>query len=156
MVLFIHITMVFMLYTYARMSLHSHGFCYMTCNRWYKMCARGFDMTFGHMPFHMTTTWSAGVVTTVFVTVKHFCHSPRSYATMCPVLRRLGAGGALTVLRFAPLARLCPVPGFYAHFGACCQVHAHKGAFWRTSFRKLEGGKWRRPNFFIFWPIEVP
>jgi hypothetical protein len=30
------------------------------------------------------------------------------------VPRRLGAGGALTVLRFAPLARLRPVPGFYA------------------------------------------
>jgi hypothetical protein len=33
--------------------------------------------------------------------------------------RRLGAGGALTVLQFAPLARLRPVLGFNVHFGAC-------------------------------------
>jgi hypothetical protein len=37
----------------------------------------------------------------------------------CPRAWRLGAGGALTVLQFAPLARLRPVPGFNVHFGAC-------------------------------------
>jgi hypothetical protein len=43
----------------------------------------------------------------------------RGRMTICPSARRLGAGGALTVLQFAPLARLRPVPGLNAHFGAC-------------------------------------
>jgi hypothetical protein len=37
-----------------------------------------------------------------------------SYAPYAQVLRRLGAGAPLTVLQFAPLARLRPVLGFYA------------------------------------------
>jgi hypothetical protein len=44
---------------------------------------------------------------------------------MCPGARRLGAGGALIVLRFAPLARLRPVLGyntFWEHvLGSCTQ-----------------------------------
>jgi hypothetical protein len=33
---------------------------------------------------------------------------------ICPRARRLGDGGALTVLQFAPLVQLRPVPGFCA------------------------------------------
>jgi hypothetical protein len=56
--------------------------------------------------------------------------------------RRLGAGGALTVLRFAPLARLRPVPGYNARLervpGSCA-----KGADCRTRDNK-EGGETSR------------
>jgi hypothetical protein len=75
---------------------------------------------------------------------------------ICPRAWRLGAGGTLTILRFAPLARLSPVPGFNAHFGACSWFKHTEVHFGEPVFNKVEGGKWKRPNFFIFWPIEVP
>ena len=37
----------------------------------------------------------------------------------CPGARRLGAGAPLIVPQFAPLARLHPVPSFYALNGVC-------------------------------------
>jgi hypothetical protein len=43
----------------------------------------------------------------------------RGRMTICPSAWRLGAGGALTVLQFAPLVRNCSVLGFNVHFGAC-------------------------------------
>jgi hypothetical protein len=48
------------------------------------------------------------------------------------------------------------VPGFNAHFGACSWFMHTEVRFGEPVSAKLEGGKWRRPNFFIFWPIEVP
>jgi hypothetical protein len=75
---------------------------------------------------------------------------------MCPGARRLGAGAPITVLQFAPLARLRPVLGFHALILRVCQVHLNKGAFCRCRDNKLEGGTSRRPNFFVFRPIEVP
>jgi hypothetical protein len=55
------------------------------------------------------------------------------------VLRRLGAGAPLTVLRFAPLVRLCPVLGF-ALKRACEPSLKRKGANCRTRDNKLEEG----------------
>jgi hypothetical protein len=40
-----------------------------------------------------------------------FTYCARSYGPMCPGARRLGAGAPITVLQFAPLARLHPVLG---------------------------------------------
>jgi hypothetical protein len=34
--------------------------------------------------------------------------------------------------------------------------YSHKSVFWRTRDNKLEEENDRRPNFFIFWPNEVP
>jgi hypothetical protein len=74
---------------------------------------------------------------------------------MCPGARRLGAGAPITVLQFAPLARLRPVLGFHA-LNCVCARFMNKGAFCRCRDNKLEGGTSRRPNFFVFRPIEVP
>jgi hypothetical protein len=40
---------------------------------------------------------------------------------MCPGARRLGAGAPITVLQFAPLARLRSVLGFYAIYCMCAR-----------------------------------
>jgi hypothetical protein len=63
----------------------------------------------------------------------------RSYAPHAQGPRRLGAGGALTVLRFAPLARLRPVLGFCA-LKACEPGLLKGGANCRTRDNKLEEG----------------
>jgi hypothetical protein len=55
---------------------------------------------------------------------------------ICPSARRLGAGGALTVLRFAPLARLHPVPGYNARLERVPGSDVHKSAICRTSSSK--------------------
>jgi hypothetical protein len=59
-----------------------------------------------------------------------------------PRPRRLGAGGALTDLRFAPLARLRPVLGYNARLSVF-QVHGWKSADCRTRDSK-EGGRLQR------------
>jgi hypothetical protein len=59
-----------------------------------------------------------------------------------PVPRRLGAGGALTVLRFAPLARLRPMLGYNARLSVF-QVHGWKSTDCRTRDSK-EGGRLQR------------
>jgi hypothetical protein len=56
-----------------------------------------------------------------------------------PRPRRLGAGGALTDLRFAPLARLRPVLGYNVRLSVF-QVHGWKSADCRTRDNK-EGGR---------------
>jgi hypothetical protein len=73
---------------------------------------------------------------------------------MCPGVRRLGAGMPITILQFASLARLCPVLVFMLYI-ACVPGSFDKGAFCRCRDNKLEGGTSRRPNFFVFLPIEV-
>jgi hypothetical protein len=40
-----------------------------------------------------------------------------------PGARRLGAGAPLTILRFAPLARLHPVLGFHALYCVCARFN---------------------------------
>jgi hypothetical protein len=40
-----------------------------------------------------------------------FTNARAYYATMCPGARQLGAGAPITVLHFAPLARLRPLLG---------------------------------------------
>jgi hypothetical protein len=62
--------------------------------------------------------------------------------THVPSARRLGAGGALTVLQFAQFFGYAGA-GFKHAFWSVFLVQAHRGAFWRTSFSKLEGGKWQ-------------
>jgi hypothetical protein len=41
-------------------------------------------------------------------------------------------------------------------FIACVPGSFQKGAFCRCRDNKLEEGTFRRPNFFVFRPIEVP
>jgi hypothetical protein len=74
-------------------------------------------------------------VGTVLKRANDFCAQPMVAWAYDQMPRRLGAGGALTVLRFAPLARLRPVPGYNA-FWSVFQVHAHRGAFCRASSSK--------------------
>jgi hypothetical protein len=47
----------------------------------------------------------------------------RSHDHMCPRVWRLGAGVPITVLQFAPLARLRSVPGFYALNSVCARLN---------------------------------
>jgi hypothetical protein len=84
-----------------------------------------------------------------------------------PGARRLGAGGALTVLRFAPLARLHPVPGFNVHFGACSWFkhtevrfgepvseslkEENGGGLTSSSFGRLRCCKSPARGFWTFW-----
>jgi hypothetical protein len=64
-----------------------------------------------------------------------FSQHARSYGPCAQVPRRLGAGGALTVLQFAPLARLCPVLGFYALNGVCAGF-TRQGCILANQFQK--------------------
>ena len=68
---------------------------------------------------------AVSTVDTVFITVWLFSFGPRFNEPYARVSRWLGAGGTLTVLWFAPLARLRPVPGYNAHWervpGSCTQ-----------------------------------
>ena len=75
----------------------------------------------------------------------------RGRLTMCLSARRLGAGGALTVLQFGPFSEPFGA-GFIRAFWSVFHVHVR---IVEPVPAKLEGGKWRRPNFFIVWPIEV-
>jgi hypothetical protein len=85
-----------------------------------------------------------------------FYYSARSYDPYAQVLRRLGAGAPLTVLRFAPLARLCPVLGFHALYCVCARFMRRRVRFVEPVTTSLKGKTSRRPNFFVFRPIEVP
>ena len=69
------------------------------------------NMAHGFYLYHMSMNWSALRFGNVLTTL---LPSARSYAPHAQVPRRLGAGVPLTVLWFAPLARLRPVLGFYA------------------------------------------
>jgi hypothetical protein len=73
-----------------------------------------------------------------------------------PGARRLGAGAPLTVLRFAPLARLHPVLGFHATLLRVSQVQTTRVQFVDAETTSLKRETSRRPNFFVFRPIEVP
>jgi hypothetical protein len=66
-----------------------------------------------HMGFHVTMCGVRGSFNCYNDLTTHL-PSIRSYAPYAQVPRRLGAGAPLTFLRFALLARLHPVLGFYA------------------------------------------
>jgi hypothetical protein len=72
------------------------------------------------------------------------------------VPRWLGAGAPLTVLRFAPLARLCPGARFIRFKMHVSQVHSRRVRIVEPETTSLKRETSRRPNFFIFRPIEVP
>jgi hypothetical protein len=74
---------------------------------------------------------------------------------ICPGARRLGAGAPITVLQFAPLARLHPVLGFYAIYCVCARFNGTRVRFVDAETTSLKEENGRRPIFFIFWPIEV-
>jgi hypothetical protein len=71
-------------------------------------------------------TWHMMTSASYVARVNHLFAQPEVLCHHVPrVPRRLGAGGALTVLRFAPLARNRSVPGYNAHWervpGSCTQ-----------------------------------
>jgi hypothetical protein len=68
--------------------------------------ARGFKIGFNGC----TTTAMCHIPICFWVLA--LCAQPLVLWPYARVPRRLGAGGALTILRFAPLARLRPVPGY--------------------------------------------
>jgi hypothetical protein len=75
----------------------------------------------------------------------------------CPGARRLGAGAPITVLQFAPLARLHLVLGLNMRlFGACSGFKHTEVRFGEPEPASLKEEDGRRPIFLIFWPIEVP
>ena len=51
---------------------------------------------------------------------------------------------------------VAPGAGFSCFKLHVCQVHVTRGEFCRRRDSKLEEGTSRRPNFFVFRPIEVP
>jgi hypothetical protein len=71
------------------------------------------------------------------------------------VPRRLGAGAPLTVLRFAPLV-VAYGAGFSRFKMRVSQVHSGRVHFVDAETTSLKRETSRRPNFFIFRPIEVP
>jgi hypothetical protein len=50
-----------------------------------------------------------------------FANAQGHMTSTCPGARRLGAGAPITVLQFAPLARLRPVLGFHALNCVCAR-----------------------------------
>jgi hypothetical protein len=104
--------------------------------------ARGwYNPRFFHL--HMPRYRSTGGGYTRCNQLTTYLPSVRSYAPYAQVPRRLGAGGALTVLRFAPLVRLHPVPGFYVLNGVCAgfkHTRVHFGEPETTSLKEENGG----------------
>jgi hypothetical protein len=81
--------------------------------------------------------------------VNHFFHTRGHMTLIRPEARRLGAGAPLTVLQFAQLFGSVRVLGLNMDLERVLGSF-NKGAFWRTSFSKLEGGKWKEaylPHF---------
>jgi hypothetical protein len=64
--------------------------------------------------------------------------------------RRPNRPTVCTVGAVAPGARLKRISG------ACSRFMCTRVRIVEPVPAKLEGEKWRRPNFFIVWPIEVP
>jgi hypothetical protein len=75
---------------------------------------------------------------------------------MCPSARRLGAGGALTVLQFSQLFGCVHVMGLNTCFGACSWFKHTEVRFGEPETTSLKEENGRKPIFLIFWPIEVP
>jgi hypothetical protein len=69
--------------------------------------------------------------------------------------RRLGDGGALTVLRFVPV-RGCVRDWVFPLKKACEPGLCKEGTNCRTRDNEVEEGDFKKANFFIFRPIEVP
>jgi hypothetical protein len=76
---------------------------------------------------------------TVGQRLNHFCPAFGHMLPYAQVPRRLGAGGALTVLRFAPL-RGCVRDWVFALKRACEPGSCKEGANCRTRDSKLEEG----------------
>jgi hypothetical protein len=82
--------------------------------------------------------------------------STRFYDPYAQVPRQLGAGVPLTILRFAPLAQLHSVSGFSRLNLRVSQVQTTRVHFVDAETTSLKRETSRRPNFFVFRPIEVP
>jgi hypothetical protein len=89
------------------------------------------------------------------ITVNHFVPKQRAPCPMPQVPRRLGAGVPLTILWFAPLAQLHPVLGFLRLNAHVSQVQGRGVRIVEPETTSLKRETSRRPNFFIFRPIEV-
>jgi hypothetical protein len=105
----------------------------------------------------MPTSWSAGVIRLEWFN-ELTTHLPIlwSYAPYAQVPRRLGAGVPLTMLRFAPLARLRQVLGFLHLNERVSQVCSRRVQIVEPEIVSLKRETSMRPNFFIFRSIEVP
>jgi hypothetical protein len=96
-----------------------------------------------------------------------FAPSPQSHGSYDQMPRRLGAGGVLTVLWFAALVRLHPVPGYNAHWervpGSCTQrcilanqfqqslKEENGGGLTSSSFGRLRCRKSPARGFWMCW-----
>jgi len=85
----------------------------------------------------------------------HFCAQPEDVWACDLVPRRLGAGGALTVLRFGPVRGCVRVLVFPLKW-ACVPGLENKGAKCRTRDNIVEGENFKEAIFFIFRPFQVP
>ena len=75
----------------------------------------GFNIALGHIPLcHVTLTGASGGNLNRCNRLSLFANANGHMTLICPSARRLGAAMPLTILWFAPLARLCPVLGFHA------------------------------------------
>jgi hypothetical protein len=76
---------------------------------------------------------------------------------MCPRAWRLGVGSSVnrpTVCISYSVAHACA--GFKHGFGACSWFKHTEVRFGEPVSASLKEENGRRPNFLIFWPIEVP
>jgi hypothetical protein len=72
------------------------------------------------------------------------------------VPRRLGAGAPLTILQVCTIGMVAPSAGFSRFKMRVSQVHSRRVRFVDSETTSLKRETSRRPNFFIFQPIEVP
>jgi hypothetical protein len=121
------------------------------------ICARGLKHgLWSYTLLHMTPSWSAGVTQLErFNELTTFLPSLWSYAPYAQVPRRLGAG-ALNRSTVCTVGAVAPGAGFLRLNERVSQVHSRRVRIVEPETTSLKRETSRRPNFFIFRPIEVP
>jgi hypothetical protein len=104
----------------------------------------------------MTPSWSAGVGYTVCQTVKPPFIQRDGHMAICPGAEAVRGWRALNRSTVCTVGAVAPGAGFLRLNERVSQVHSRRVRIVEPETTSLKRETSRRPNFFIFRPIEVP